>query len=72
MLDFERIEDLCQRLAMGTIATLVPHVADEAARKDLSFPGILRTTAAGRTPPALGAQPRALNANSRIPQYQDP
>jgi DNA replication protein DnaC len=37
MLDFERIEDLCQRLALGTMATQLPHVAQEAARKSLSF-----------------------------------
>ncbi|MHB8432253.1 MAG: IS21-like element helper ATPase IstB [Candidatus Tyrphobacter sp.] len=37
MLDFERIEDLCQRLALGTMATQLPHVAEEAARKSLSF-----------------------------------
>ncbi|MGZ3518884.1 MAG: IS21-like element helper ATPase IstB [Vulcanimicrobiaceae bacterium] len=37
MLDFERIQDLCQRLALGTMATHLPHVAEEAARKELSF-----------------------------------
>lgn len=37
MLDFERIEDLCQRLALGTMAAQLPHVAEEAARKNLSF-----------------------------------
>lgn len=37
MLDLERVQDLCQRLAMGTIATHLQHVADEAVRKDLSF-----------------------------------
>lgn len=37
MLDFERIEDLCQRLALGTMATQLPHVSEEAARKNLSF-----------------------------------
>lgn len=37
MLDFERIEDLCQRLALGTMATQLPHVAEEAAHKNLSF-----------------------------------
>jgi hypothetical protein len=37
MLDFQRIEDLCQRLALGTMATHLPHVAEEAARKELSF-----------------------------------
>ena len=37
MLEFQRIEDLCERLAMGTIATHLPYVAEEAARKELSF-----------------------------------
>lgn len=37
MLDFERIEDLCQRLVLGTMAMHLPHIAGEAARKDLSF-----------------------------------
>jgi DNA replication protein DnaC len=37
MIELERIGDLCQRLALGTMATHVPHVAEEAARNDLSF-----------------------------------
>ncbi len=37
MIDLERIEDLCQRLSLGTIANHLPHVADEAARGELSF-----------------------------------
>jgi len=37
MLDLERIEDLCQRLALGTMAAQLPHVAEEAARKNVSF-----------------------------------
>lgn len=37
MIDLRRIQDLCQRLALGTIAMHLPHVADEAARKELSF-----------------------------------
>lgn len=37
MLDFQRIEDLCQRLVLGTMATHLQHVADDAARKELSF-----------------------------------
>ncbi|GAC1420729.1 MAG: IS21-like element ISPsy4 family helper ATPase IstB [Candidatus Velthaea sp.] len=37
MLDMQRIEDLCERLALGTMATHLSHVADEAARKELSF-----------------------------------
>lgn len=37
MIEFERISDLCNRLALGTMATQVAHVADEAARKNLSF-----------------------------------
>ncbi len=39
MLDLQRIEDLCQRLALGTMATHLPHVAEDAARKELSFQG---------------------------------
>jgi DNA replication protein DnaC len=37
MIEADRIEDLCERLALGTMATQVPHVADEAARDGLSF-----------------------------------
>ena len=37
MIDFERISDLCQRLALGTMANHLPHVAEEAARDELSF-----------------------------------
>lgn len=37
MMELERIDDLCQRLALGTMATHLPHVAEEAARKELSF-----------------------------------
>jgi len=35
--DLERIGDLCGRLALGTMATHLPRVAEEAARKELSF-----------------------------------
>jgi DNA replication protein DnaC len=37
MIELERIGDLCQRLMLGTMATHVPHVAEEAVRSDLSF-----------------------------------
>ncbi len=37
MLEFERIDNLCQRLALGTMAAHLSHVAEEAARKNLSF-----------------------------------
>jgi hypothetical protein len=37
MIEFERIGELCERLGLGTMATHVAHVADEAARKQLSF-----------------------------------
>lgn len=37
MMELERIDDLCQRLALGTMATHLPHVAEEAARNELSF-----------------------------------
>lgn len=37
MIDVDRIADLCERLALGTMATQVPHVADEAVRDGLSF-----------------------------------
>ena len=37
MIDLERIGDLCQRLSLGTMATHLPHVAEEAARNELSF-----------------------------------
>jgi len=40
-MELERISDLCQRLALGTMATHVPHVAAEAARQELSFQGFL-------------------------------
>ncbi|MGH7707853.1 MAG: IS21-like element helper ATPase IstB [Vulcanimicrobiaceae bacterium] len=37
MIELERIGELCGRLGLGTMATHVPHVADEAARNELSF-----------------------------------
>src|SRR5271155_3184462 len=37
MMDLERIDDLCQRLAMGTMATHLAHVAEEAVRKEWSY-----------------------------------
>lgn len=37
MIELERITDLCDRLALGTMATQLPHVAEEAARNELSF-----------------------------------
>jgi len=37
MMELERITDLCERLALGTMATQLPHVAEEAARNELSF-----------------------------------
>ena len=37
MIDLERISDLCERLSLGTMATHLPHVAEEAARHELSF-----------------------------------
>jgi DNA replication protein DnaC len=37
MIELQRIDDLCQRLALGTMATHLQHVAEEAARKEMSF-----------------------------------
>lgn len=37
MIEMDRINDLCERLGLGTMATHLPHVADEAARSELSF-----------------------------------
>jgi DNA replication protein DnaC len=37
MIELERIGELCERLALGTMATQLPHVADQAARDGLSF-----------------------------------
>ena len=37
MIELERIEELCDRLALGTMATQLSHVADQAAREGLSF-----------------------------------
>ena len=37
MIDLERIDDLCQRLALGTMATQLAHVAEEAVRKEWSY-----------------------------------
>lgn len=37
MMDLQRIDDLCQRLAMGTMATHLGHVAEEAVRRDWSY-----------------------------------
>lgn len=37
MIALERIEDLCQKLALGTMATHLGHVAEEAVRKEWSY-----------------------------------
>lgn len=37
MIELERIEDLCGRLGLGTMATHLAGVADEAVRMNLSF-----------------------------------
>jgi DNA replication protein DnaC len=37
MIELERIGELCQRLRLGTMATHLPHVAEDAARNELSF-----------------------------------
>lgn len=37
MIELERIEHLCNRLALGTMATHLSHIADQAARDGLSF-----------------------------------
>jgi DNA replication protein DnaC len=37
MINLDKIGDLCDRLGLGTMATHLPHVADEAARNELSF-----------------------------------
>lgn len=37
MIELERINDLCQNLAMGTLATHLAHNAEEAVRRDWSY-----------------------------------
>lgn len=37
MIELERISNLCQNLAMGTLATHLGHTAEEAVRKDWSY-----------------------------------
>jgi DNA replication protein DnaC len=37
MIELERIDDLCQKLAMGTLATHLAHLSDQAVRKDWSY-----------------------------------
>jgi hypothetical protein len=37
MIELERIEDLCDRLALGTMATQFSHFAERTAREGLSF-----------------------------------
>ena len=37
MIELERIEDLCERLALGTMARQLAHVADQSARDNVSF-----------------------------------
>jgi DNA replication protein DnaC len=37
VIEFDRIEELCQRLGLGTMATHLAHVAQDAARNELSF-----------------------------------
>jgi hypothetical protein len=36
MIELERIDDLCQKLAMGTLATHLSHLSEQAVRKDWS------------------------------------
>lgn len=37
MIEFNRVDELCQRLGLGTMATQLPHVAQDAAREELSY-----------------------------------
>jgi DNA replication protein DnaC len=37
MMELERIDDLCQRLALGTMASQLAHVAEEAVRREWSY-----------------------------------
>jgi DNA replication protein DnaC len=37
MIELERIDDLCQKLAMGTMAAQLAHVAEQAVRKEWSY-----------------------------------
>jgi DNA replication protein DnaC len=37
VIEIDRIDDLCQRLGLGTMATHLAHVAQDAARQELSF-----------------------------------
>jgi DNA replication protein DnaC len=37
MIELERIDDLCQKLAMGTLATHLSHLSEQAVRKDWSY-----------------------------------
>jgi DNA replication protein DnaC len=37
MIELERIDNLCQKLAMGTMATHLAHVAEEAVRREWSY-----------------------------------
>ena len=57
MIEFERIEDLCERLALGTMATQLSHVADQAARE-----GGLTNTPETRIPGSTHAVMYALDA----------
>jgi DNA replication protein DnaC len=37
VIELERVDELCQRLGLGTMATHLAHVAQEAAREELSY-----------------------------------
>jgi len=37
MIELDKIEDLCERLALGTMAKQLAHVADQSARDNISF-----------------------------------
>jgi len=37
MIELERIDDLCQKLALGTLATHLSHLSEQAVRKDWSY-----------------------------------
>ena len=40
MIELDPVNDLCQRLAMGTMATHLGHLAEEAVRRGMGLPSV--------------------------------
>ncbi len=71
MIELDPVNDLCQRLAMGTMATHLGHLAEEAVRKEWSYQACLEENAPGGVPRATRAQPSSANKNGGLSGNQN-